>query len=228
MKHTHTKQYMPATELLAKSWELIKAHIRPVVGVYALTSILSLVSVLHGRNFVLEKGQPVNLRLIMESIFGLNLQITIAFLILLMVFQVMQLQLQIAIIRKRSVSAFSLWEATRNQFFPLLVLQLAMGLGILLGFVAFILPSVWVFTRLSMAPFVMADKNVGVLESLRSSFAMTKGQWRPIWTMYGLLFACVLIPSFSVFGIAGQVVSLMATVITALMPALRYKELAAR
>lgn len=227
MKRTQTKQFMPATDLLSKSWELIKSNARIITGVYAVTSVLSLVSILHGRTLVFEKGQPLYLRQILESIFGLNLQITIALLIVLMVFQVMQLQLQIGIIRKRSISLGALWEATRNQFFPLLVLQLVMGLGIVLGFIAFILPSFWVFTRLSMAPYVMVDKNVGVFESLRRSFAITKGQWRPIWTMYGLLFACVFIPSFQVFGIPGQIVSILATVVTGLMPALRYKELAA-
>ncbi|MRT93238.1 hypothetical protein [Ancylomarina sp. 16SWW S1-10-2] len=61
--------------------------------------------------------------------------------------------------------------------------NLLVVLIVVLGFVLFIIPGVFLICRLVFVPYLIMDKKHGVVESLKLSFQMTKGYF---WTIFGM------------------------------------------
>ena len=94
-----------------------------------------------------------------------------------------------------------------------LVIIVTQTLGNILA-VALVLPYLLISPLWYLATFVAADENVGVLQSLKKSYAVVRPNWRLVFTLVclfwlvgvglGLFQAMVLIPSFQDSGIAVQ------------------------
>lgn len=68
----------------------------------------------------------------------------------------------------------------------LFVQQLLIGIVSMIGLLLFIIPGIFIWTRLSLAPFALINENAGVMGSVKRSWALTKGNF---WNMLGGLTA---------------------------------------
>lgn len=76
-------------------------------------------------------------------------------------------------------------------------------------FLAFVAALIWVSVKLTVAPAVIVVEDVGTLDGIRRSWAVTQGSW---WRIFGI----VLVVSLLV-GIIGQIVLIPVTLLAALM-----------
>lgn len=62
-----------------------------------------------------------------------------------------------------------------GKLLPLIGLAILAGLAIVVGLVLFIIPGIYLILKLAVSSFALVDKNLGVVESMKASFAITKG-----------------------------------------------------
>ena len=80
-------------------------------------------------------------------------------------------------------AAFKLWWP----FYLLTVIQMALGA---FGFILFIVPGIWIITRLSFAEFFLVLNGLNPLEAIRKSFETTKQYFWYILTFVVMAVAC--------------------------------------
>lgn len=73
-----------------------------------------------------------------------------------------------------------------QKIIPLLVFMILYGLGMMLGFVLFIVPGVIFAARFSLSPLIMFEENMSVIAAMKRSAKLTKGH---VNEMLGALFA---------------------------------------
>lgn len=94
-----------------------------------------------------------------------------------------------------------------------LVLIFTLALIVIVGFVLLFIPGVIFLARFFYAPYVMVDRNTGIIDSLRISWNITSGV-----TLMSLLFI-IVVGLINVIPLVGTIISLLASVYA-------YKELA--
>lgn len=86
---------------------------------------------------------------------------------------------------------------------PMLMLTyILLGIGVYIGLLLLILPGIWLYIRLCLAPFVITLEKPSPIHALRTSFERTAGitQWQ---LLGGLLFLAVLL--FGVVSLVGRI-----------------------
>ena len=89
----------------------------------------------------------------------------------------------------------------------LLATYAIMAVGVSLGWLAFFFPALWVYTRLSFAPFLVVLHRRNPLDALRSSFTMTESQQWPLLLILVLVFMAYLLVSSMIASLVTAVVS---------------------
>src|SRR5699024_271061 len=74
----------------------------------------------------------------------------------------------------------------------LLLTYMLLGLGVYMGLMLLILPGIWLYARLSQAPFIVLLENGSPVEALKTSFQRTAAQQLPIMLGAVVLGALVL------------------------------------
>lgn len=73
-----------------------------------------------------------------------------------------------------------------------LVQSVVVSILLVLSFIAFIVPFFFVMPRLMMAQYFLFDKDMGPIESIKASWAATKGHAGKVWGLIGLSILCAL------------------------------------
>lgn len=85
------------------------------------------------------------------------------------------------------------------------------------GFIFFIIPGVIAAIRASLAPYVLITQNVGPIDAVKKSFAITKGNF---WFLFRVYLTC---GALSILGVIALGVGLLIAIpVTALMSAIVY------
>jgi hypothetical protein len=104
----------------------------------------------------------------------------------------------------------------------LIGLSLLIGIYVLLGFIAFIVPGLIFIRRYYLAPYVMLDKDLSIREAMKESDRLTKPYSGAVW---GLIGVSILLSLTSILPLFGWILSFVLTVSYSVAPALRYQEL---
>jgi len=75
----------------------------------------------------------------------------------------------------------------------MIALNLLVGISVALSLLLLIIPFFFVLPRLSLATYFLVDKNMGVLEAYKASWAATKGNVGKVWGIIGATIAMVLL-----------------------------------
>jgi hypothetical protein len=95
----------------------------------------------------------------------------------------------------RPVEAFHM---VMRRFFPLLGLLILMGLGLVAGFMAFIIPGIFLSVAWQLALPAFWEENLSPLDCLGRSYRLVKGRW---WTLFGIVIVLwVILMAFSFIG----------------------------
>lgn len=92
----------------------------------------------------------------------------------------------------------------RPRFATVFGIALLSGLGVLLGGLLLVLPGLFLLIRWWVAVPVALDRNLGVVEAMRESWAMTAAHWAPIAGLLLGLIALLAIPAGILFITGGM------------------------
>ena len=239
----HSKQITSAVDLFSKSYRLVLKNL----PMFLLLSSVSIVSAVltAGQSITDDKTDKVGWGNIASSALGPDLNtrglgslgiLVAVFTVVGIVFMVMILILSLRAAQGKIPNFDDLWRELRDKGLKLLLLVICLGLFVLasaipaaLLFIIFaplvVLGAalvVFVVWRLSMAPYLMIDKQTDISESIIQSWEMTKGYAWPIISIY--LVSMVLAVT-NLIPIAGAIIALALSIIyTCAMP-LRYEEI---
>ncbi len=99
------------------------------------------------------------------------------------------------------------------------------GLGVLswiaivAGLIVFIIPGLLIAFFLSAAPYLLVDKNLGVIESMKASYELTKEYWKPVVGVL-LVFFVINLPSY--VPLIGNIITLALSIAYLCLPAYIY------
>jgi hypothetical protein len=91
----------------------------------------------------------------------------------------------IAIIHTTDDPTLNVTEAYRRsfqQFFKYLGFIILLSIILIVAFLLFIVPGIWLSISLSFAMFILLLQNATIVESLKASFSLVKGRW---WKVFG-------------------------------------------
>lgn len=134
----------------------------------------------------------------------------------------MSVKLQLSVAQGIRPTIGSLWDFARDNTFKMIGLGVVISMVIILGLIAFIIPGIIFIRRYVLSPYVMADKEVGIFESMKRSAELSKPYSGAVWGVIGV---SILLSLVSIFGAVGAFISAILAVLYSVAPALRYEEL---
>jgi uncharacterized membrane protein len=72
-------------------------------------------------------------------------------------------------------------------------LLIVVGISLMVSFLLLVIPFLFVWPRLSLATYFLVDKNMGVMEAYKASWAATKGSVGKVWGIFGATLLMVLL-----------------------------------
>ena len=211
---TH-EQVAGAFGLFSKSWDIVKSNL----NVFIIFALVGLASTLYdgfvGDNTIdfqaIMNGETVE----QDSLSGL-----LGIATFLAVFPQMILYLRSAQGKKPSFG--EVMSELGSKFLPLLGLVVLLGLIIVGGFLALIIPGIIFIGWFALAPYVLIDQKLGIIDSLKKSKELSKGYFGAIWAV---LLVSVLFAIISGIGPIGMVIGYVLAFMYSVALALRYEEL---
>ncbi len=226
------KATTPALGLFSKSYALVKENWRLVGLLYAPTIALAVLDTFDRISDENKEGYGLG-NLVSNAVSGPNAGTVIGAEDMFIIFilnvlsilgAVLMLVASVMIINGKTPNLGAVWNGfTKNGLWLRLAgLLLLMGIAIVLGIFAFIIPGVYLIIRTFMAPYLMIDKNLGIEQALRQSWDKTKGY---AWAILSVLAVMLLITLPSVLPAIGGLIAVGLTIIYTLAAVLRYKEI---
>lgn len=214
MEDTEKTTQFSASEALSKAWPLFKKDWAILLGVLAITTVISFVF-----SYVLDsyEQEPQT-----QTLFFTVLLINILNWIVSTLLTISWTNVYLRSSRSQETSLsdmFTRW----GRFLPYLGATILSGLIILGGFLLLIVPGIIWSIKYMFVPYLIIDKNIGVKESLAASEKMTEGiKWR-------LLSFGVVLGLVNIAGLLALVVGLFVTVpLTTLASFVLYNQLLKR
>jgi hypothetical protein len=124
-------------------------------------------------------------------------------------------------VRGKQVSFNEAVNLGKRYAWRLLLLGLASGVLIILGFILFIIPGLFMLRRYYLAPYFLVDHNLGVFEAMRQSTAASKKFSGPIWGLIGVNLLLGILGIIPIIGLLASIPQLLYS----FAPAKRYDEL---
>lgn len=142
--------------------------------------------------------------------------------------QIMSQAAQLDAAEGRRLDFAVLWATVRELGWRLLGLYIIVGISVVVGLFLLVVPGIILIRRYFLAPYVMLDKKLGILDSMQKSTDLSKVNPGSIWGVLGVM---LLIGMINIVPIIGGFVSFIIGSLYSIAPALRYqqiKRLAAR
>jgi membrane-anchored glycerophosphoryl diester phosphodiesterase (GDPDase) len=126
--------------------------------------------------------------------------------------------------KNRTVSFSEVWDCFKKTWWKIILVALLSGLLVIAGLLAFIIPGLYLLSRLVFAWIIVIDKKTGVIEALNQSWDLTKGR---AWIVFVTLFFGVLLGIISAVPVIGPIISTALAIAYSVALPLRYYELKA-
>ncbi len=221
-------------DLPEKSWQLVKKNWQ----MFAVVNILSLLSAVlaifsdppkdeqnyqtfgSAGNMLLGPG--------LAPAIGLGIIVILAFIVASIFLLAMSTSLELRSSKNETPSFDTLFQTAKKFWLRQLGLFIVMGIIITIGLILLIVPGIYAIGRLIFAPYLMFDKDLGIVDSLKASANLTKGNAGPVWAAIGLtiLFG-VGAGIIGAFPVIGELLSTLIMIAFSLIIVLRYRELKA-
>jgi len=153
---------------------------------------------------------------------GIAVIFTILILIVFIMLQALLHGLQLEVARGKTPTFADIWEIGKKYWLRLFGLSIVVAIVTVIGFILLIIPGLIMLRRYYLAPFVMIDRDVSVLEAMRISAAISKPYSWWVWSILGVT---VLLEVPGLVPVVGPFITFILTSIYSIAPALRYQEL---
>jgi uncharacterized membrane protein len=189
--------------LLKEAWELFKKHLNVILMVIGLYFAYYLAQ--YGVNYVFRNSA-------LASFFSL------VFFIVFLVIQLGAYNLMLKIVdgHKGDVKDLYTYPNAGMKILRNIVAGLIVGFIVGIGLIFFILPGIYLAVRLMFFTYYIVDKEVGIMDSIKMSWALTKGGVINLFLL-GLLFAVINFIGAMLFGIGLAVTLPLTFLATALL-----------
>jgi hypothetical protein len=232
-QETSTADIGSAFDLLGKSFDIVKQNWQ----VFLFVNILTILGSLSALAPVSSDEDSANVSALESGISGLSgleiglvaslgLIFILGFLIVNAYFFVMQQILITKASDGQKLTAGQIFNEANKRLFRMILLFLLGGLIIGLGLILLIVPGLIAFARIVMAPYVMVDKNLGVMDSLKESNRLSKKYSGKVWAAIGVsILIGIGVALVDIVPFAGQIAGALITIAFSLVMALRYFQL---
>ena len=230
------KEVPPATErvtrLFGKSYRMVSDNLTLFIIIYSVSALFALWSFLNW--FTNDKVTWMDEKFDLGNWFagfsglnvstpaGVGLGLALLLAVAAVVFGLLQVILTFRLAGDRKTELGDVWQDLTKKGFKLFLLEMVMGVLTIIGFILLIVPGVILLWRLFLAPYILLDKGVGVEESLRRSWNMTRGF---AWPIYSVMLFGLLLGLSGIVPYLGPIVSFVLAVAYSCVPALRYFEI---
>lgn len=226
--------YSDLTGLARKSLEIVKRNWK----MFALVNIMAVVSALipfqsgdkNDSMFSASyNGFPLNKAFNegeLAASVGLILFIAIVFIIVAAFLAAMSTSLMVRTSKGEQPNADVLTETAKKLWVRQVGLFIVMGLIILAGLILLIIPGIIAIIRLCMAPYIMFEKNLGIMDSIKASNELAKNN---MGLVFGPIFIVILTgivaTVVSEIPYVGAIIGAIISVAFSMVIVLRYREL---
>lgn len=199
---------------IKESWEAIKLNFLTFVLLYLVPIAVGFIAL----PFVL-------LPALTGSDVGTAAAVLLAFfvfvllLIVLLVFLPAITITQLASVKGEKLEFGVAFEKGKKYVLRYIGLGLLSALIILCGLILFIIPGILAAFFLCLSPYLLVDKNLGVTDSMKESYELTKKYWKPVLAV-GIVYVAINIPSY--IPIIGGIVSIVLSIAYFCLPAYVY------
>ena len=126
----------------------------------------------------------------------------------------------------KSLDFGELVQISWSYFARVIGLFILCGLALGIGFALLILPGIFVLHRVILAPYLLIDKNLSVMDAISKSNEMAAKHSGPMWGLIGVVIVIWLITVVAqIIPLIGGIIATGLTMIWSLVPALRYAQL---
>ncbi len=224
------KEIGSAFDLLGKSYEIVKKN-WPAFVVVNIFSIVS--SVLMGLKISIFDNSsidPYNIDWASYIEIGDSMALGV-FVVAISVVVVILFLLALAVLQVRVSAGLT---PTISQIFNdaikfglrLIGLFVLSSIIITIGAILFIIPGFIAIGLLALSPYILIDKDVGVIEAMKRSYALGKAHFWKVWGALGVLILVAIGTNFiSYFPVIGPIVGTLVSIAFSLVIVLRYREL---
>ncbi len=206
--------------LFSKSWNIVKSNL----SVFIILALASFASTFYD-GFIADQPENIDSTSFAAIFEGMvqsqdGLSIILALIATLLIVPQTILFLKSAQGKKPTLSELA--TLTSTKLFPLIGLYLLLMLIIVAGLIVFIVPGIIFIAWFILAPYIMVDKNTGIIDSLKQSKELSKGYFGAIWSV---LLVTLLFALPAAIGSIGVLTSIVLTFMYSVALAIRYTEI---
>lgn len=121
--------------------------------------------------------------------------------------------------RGNKIDVNQVFERSKSLFLPFLGVLILSGLAIVFGLIFFIIPGLAALFFFALATYIVVDKKLGVIESLKASYELTKAKWQWVAALFIVQFALSLV---SYIPLIGWIISIALSIVYFCLPAIVY------
>lgn len=136
--------------------------------------------------------------------------------------QIMSQKAQLEAVQRRKLDYGKLWQVVREIGWRMLGLYIAMFVVIVVGFILLVIPGFFMIRRYLLAPYVMIDQRLGIIDSMDKSAELSKKDTGSVWGIIGVLF---LIGLLNIIPLIGGLLAFVVGGLYSVAPAMRYMQL---
>ena len=218
-------------ELLPKSYQAVKSNLNTFSLLWILPVLSILGSTIHDKNNLdvnREFGSAGSLNFggvpgyAIASAIGIGIIVALVILLFALIVQAMTYALQLEAAKGKTPTLGHLFDVGKKYWLRLLGLAIVIGIVVVIGLIAFIIPGLIMIRRYFLAPFVLIDKDVTISEAMKESARISKPYSGYVWGVLGVTIALSLPGAIPV---VGPIAAFLLGAIYSVAPALRYEEL---
>lgn len=226
-KGSKKKEENSVFDLLPKSWELVKKNWQ----VFAFVNIFAILGALGQSLSINDQSKDQSfVTNSFESLTGTDVFflaggffLVIAMVAVVLFFEAMNISLGLKSAKNKKPTISELFEDGKKYYFRLIGLFILCTLIIVIGFALLIVPGVIALSRLLMSPYLMIEKDLGVIEAIKQSNTLATGKIGVVWAALGLSIAVGIADSIiSVLPLIGPLAGIVISIGFSLIIPLRY------
>lgn len=210
-----------AFKLINKSWEALSLNLGTFVLIYFLPMIIAFAAIFlvsGALSASQDDGGITAMAIIFAVVAGLGVGILFVFLSIATVIA------QLASVQGKKISFKEVINQSQPFFWRFIGLGILCSLIIVAGLILFIIPGIVLGFWLILTSYIMVDKNIGVIETIKASISLTKRHWKVVLA-YIVVQAVVQIPSAFIPPL-GTIVSTALSIAYFCLPAIVYFRIA--
>lgn len=219
---------------IGELWRLSREAVRRNLGAFLFLNILSILSVAWSTGSTLrDKTNGSNWYAIFKNtLFGSNgdsLHIGGAFFTFILfvvgiALALMSVILTLRAAQKDKVELSEVWADFKENWLWLRIIgvELLVVFILLLGFIALIIPGIYLLGRVTLAPYILVDQNTKVFEAVEKSWHLTRDR---MWQVYSVLLFSIVLSLPNIIPIIGPVIAFVLVLSYSVAMPLRYLDL---